>query len=125
VTRKVVTTDEAPPPGGPYSSAVVAGGLIFLAGQTPRRPDGTLVRGTFAEQADQVFDNLEAVARAAGASLADAVRVGVYLRDMGDFGELNRIFAQRFGDQPPARTTVPADLQGFAIEVDAVLELPG
>jgi reactive intermediate/imine deaminase len=123
--RRTVTTADAPPPGGPYSSAVIAGGLVFLAGQTPKRPSGELVTGSFSEQAEQVFDNLETVARAAGASLRDAVRVGVYLRDMGDFAEMNRIFAERFGDDPPARTTIPADLPGFAIEVDAILALPG
>jgi 2-iminobutanoate/2-iminopropanoate deaminase len=125
VPKEIVTTDQAPKPGGPYSSGVVAGGLVFLAGQTPKRPDGSLVEGSFAEECEQVFDNLEAVARAAGASLHDAVRVGVFLRDFGDFPELNRIFAERFGDHPPVRTTVPADLPGFSIEVDAILALPG
>ncbi len=125
MAKEIVSTDQAPKPGGPYSSAVVAGGLVFLAGQTPKRPDGTPVEGDFEAECEQVFDNLEAVARAAGASLHDAVRVGVFLRDFGDFPVMNRIFAERFGDHPPARTTVPADLPGFSIEVDAILALPG
>ena len=125
MSKRIVSTTDAPQPGGPYSQAVVAGGLVFLAGQTPKTPAGEAVSGSFADQANQVFDNLEAVARAAGSSLHDAVRVGVFLRDMGDFAELNRIFVERFGRELPARTTVPADLPGFSIEVDAVLALPG
>jgi 2-iminobutanoate/2-iminopropanoate deaminase len=124
VPKEIVRTDQAPPPGGPYSSAVVAGGFAFLAGQTPKRPDGSQVEGSFAEQCEQVFDNLEAVAKAAGGSLRDAVKVSVFLRDFADFPELNRIYAERFGDHPPARTTVPADLPGFAIEVDVIVALP-
>src|SRR3954466_11292810 len=110
MSKRTVSTPDAPPPGGPYSQAVVAGGLVFLAGQTPKTPAGEAVGGSFADQANQVFDNLEAVARASGASLHDAVRVGVFLRDMGDFAELNRIFVERFGSELPVRTTVPVDL---------------
>jgi 2-iminobutanoate/2-iminopropanoate deaminase len=124
VAREIVSTDQAPKPGGPYSTAVVANGFAFLAGQTPKRPDGSKVEGSFSEECEQVFDNLDAVAKACGASLHDAVKVSVFLRSWSDFGELNRIFAERFGDHPPARTTVPADLPGFSIEVDVILALP-
>lgn len=120
-TKRIVRTEEAAPPGGPYSQAVVAGGVVYCAGVTPTRPDGTRVDGPFAEQARVAFDNLAAVARAAGTSLASALRVGVYLRDLGDFAEMNELFAEYFGDRPPARTTLPAELPGFAIEIDAIL----
>lgn len=119
--HRTVSTDRAAPPGGPYSQATVAGDFVFLAGATPKRADGTPVTGSFAEQARAVLDNLAAVAEAAGASLSQAVRVGVYLEDFGDFAELNTIFEEYFGEHPPARTTITADLPGFAIEVDAVL----
>jgi len=119
--QQIIATDEAGPPGGPYSQAVVAGDLVFTAGATPSRPDGTLVEGHFEEQARATFDNLAAVAAAAGTSLRDAVRVGVYLRDLADFGAMNELFAEYFGDRPPARTTLQVPLPGFAIEVDAVL----
>ncbi|MUL42883.1 RidA family protein [Streptomonospora sp. PA3] len=124
MAKRVIHAPEAAPPGGPYSHAVVAGDFVFLAGATPHRRDRSVVEGPFAEQARATFDNLAAVAAASGASLADAVRVGVYLRDLGDFAEMNELFAEYFGSEPPARTTLQADLPGFAIEVDAVLYRP-
>jgi 2-iminobutanoate/2-iminopropanoate deaminase len=119
--HRTVTTDRAAPPGGPYSQATVAGDFVYLAGATPKRADGSQVDGPFAEQARAVFDNLSATAEAAGASLNQAVRVGVYLKDFGDFAELNEIFKEYFETDPPARTTITADLPGFAIEVDGIL----
>ena len=120
--KRAVHTDQAAPVGGPYSQAVVAGDTIYLAGAIPALPDGTRVTGSFADQAHAAFRNLAAVAEAAGASLDQAVRVGVYLRDLDNFPEMNEIFAQYLtGDHLPARTTIPADLPGFEIEIDAVL----
>jgi enamine deaminase RidA (YjgF/YER057c/UK114 family) len=75
----------APPPAGPYSHAIRSGGLLFLSGQGPFRPNGSKVEGPFEEQARQTLRNLEAVAAGASASLVDAVRVAVYLRDMSNF----------------------------------------
>ncbi|HEX2177877.1 MAG TPA: RidA family protein [Nocardioidaceae bacterium] len=124
MSKRVIHTDQAAPPGGPYSQAVVVGDTVYCAGATPTRPDGTRVEGSFDVEARAALDNLKAVAEAAGASLGDAVRVGVYLRDFGDFAAMNELFAEYFGEQPPARTTIPVDLPGFAIEVDAVLALP-
>jgi 2-iminobutanoate/2-iminopropanoate deaminase len=120
--RAIITDQAAPPPGGPYSQAVVAGDTIYLAGAVPARPDGSWVTGSFAEQAHAAFRNLAATAEAAGGSLDQAVRVGVYLRDFADFAELNEIYPQYIkGEHPPVRTTLPVALDGFAIEVDAVL----
>jgi len=123
--RTPVRSDAAPPPGGPYSQAIRSGGFLFLAGQGPFRHDGTKVEGSFEEQARQTLSNLEAVAQAAGASLADAVRVGVYLRDMSNFPAMNGVYAEFFRDPMPARTTIQSDLPGFEIEVDAVLAMSG
>jgi 2-iminobutanoate/2-iminopropanoate deaminase len=124
VPKRSVTTDQAAPPGGPYSQAVVAGDTVYLAGAIPAQADGTRVTGTFAEQAHAAFRNLAAAAEAAGGSLAQAVRVGVYLRDFGDFAEMNEIFAQYLtGEHPPVRTTIPVALEGMDIEIDAVLYL--
>lgn len=122
--RLIVTSSKAAPPAGPYSHGVKVGRLLFASGQGPFDSKGQRVGETFAEQAAQVFDNLEAVARAAGAELMDAVRVGVFLRDLGDFAELNRVMATRFGPQFPARTTIATPLPGFDIEVDAVFLVP-
>jgi enamine deaminase RidA (YjgF/YER057c/UK114 family) len=80
-----------------------------------------MVTGSFREQAEQAFANLEAVAHAAGCTLAQAVRVGVYLRDMDDFAEMNALYRERIPAPLPARTTIHSNLPGFAIEVDAIL----
>jgi reactive intermediate/imine deaminase len=125
VAHRQITTDQAPPPGGPYSQGIVAGDLVFLAGQVPMDTEGAVVEGGFDEQARRAFDNLAAVAAAADASLRDAVRVGVYLRDMGNFARMNEVFGEYFGDPPPVRTTIPAALTAFEIEVDAIIVRAG
>src|SRR3954469_11064271 len=117
-----ISTDQATAAGGPYSHAVVAGDTIYLAGAVPALPDGTRVTGSFAEQAHAAFRNLAAVAEAAGSGLDQAVRVGVYLRDFGDFAEFNEIYPQYIkGADLPVRTTLPVPLVGFDIEIDAIL----
>ena len=121
--RTPIRAEGAPAPSGPYSQAIESGGFLFLAGQGPFRPDGSKVDGPFEDQARQTLQNLESVAAAAGASLADAVRVGVYLRDMSNFAAMNKIYAEYFRDPMPARTTIQSDLPGFEIEVDAVIAL--
>ncbi len=122
--KQIVNTPDAAPPGGPYSHAVIAGDFVYLAGATPHRTDRSLVEGPFLEQARATFENLVTVAEAAGSSLADAVQARVYLRDLDDFQAMNGIFAEYFGDEPPVRTTIQADLPGFDIEIDAVLYRP-
>jgi 2-iminobutanoate/2-iminopropanoate deaminase len=119
--KRELRTDGAPAPGGPYSQAIAAADLVFLAGQGPFAPDGELVTGSFEEQARQTFANLAAVAEAGGGSLADAVRVGVYLRDMANFDTMNAVYREFVPEPFPARTTIQSDLPGFEIEVDAVL----
>ena len=94
---------------------------MYLAGACPVLSDGTWVRGSFEEQARQAFTNLRKVAEAAAASLSDAVRAGVYLRDYADFDAMNKIYVEFFGtDNLPARTTLPVALNGFDIELDAI-----
>ena len=122
MSKRAVITDKAAPAGGPYSHAVLAGDTIYLAGAVPARPDGSWVTGSFAEQAHAAFQNLATVAEAAGSSLDQAVRVGVYLRDFDDFPEMNKIYAEYIkGDHLPVRTTLPVPLVGFDIEIDAIL----
>jgi reactive intermediate/imine deaminase len=113
----------APPAAGPYSQAIRSGGFLFLAGQGPFRSDGSRIESSFEDQARQAFRNLEAVAAAAGASLADAVRVGVYLRDMSHFATMNKVYMEFLRDPFPARTTIQSDLPGFDIEVDAIVAM--
>ena len=121
--KKTVFADKAAPVGGPYSHAVIAGDHVYLAGSVPVLPDGTRLGGApFAEQARAAFTNLATVAQAAGASLSQAVRVGVYLRDWDDFAEMNQIYVEFFGEQNlPVRTTIPVPLKGIDIEIDAIL----
>jgi reactive intermediate/imine deaminase len=120
-TKTTVSTTRAAPPGGPYSQAVVAGDFVYLAGAVPMRPDGTWVTGSTADQVRQVFTNLAEVAKEAGADLSQAVKVGVYLRDFGGFADMNTVFGEFFGAEPPVRTTLPVALNGFDVEADAVL----
>ena len=122
MTRTPFTSDRTPPPAGAYSVAMEAGGLVFLAGQTPR--DRENVRHgdkSFAVQARMALDNLEAAANAAGLSLRDAVRVGVFLRNPADAKEFDAIYREYVAEPYPVRTLTQSDLPGFEIEIDAVL----
>ena len=121
--KQKVETSGAPAPSGAYSQAITAGDYMYLSGQGPFDPEGNLVDGSFGDEVRQVFANLAAVAAAAGASLADAVRVGVYLHDMATFDEMNDIYLETFPDPLPARTTIETPLPGFGIEVDVVIYL--
>jgi 2-iminobutanoate/2-iminopropanoate deaminase len=121
--RAPISSDEAPKPGGAYSQAIRAGDFLFLAGQGPFVPDGTFVGGSVADQTRQALANLDAVARAAGGSLARAVRVGVYLKSLEAFAEMNATYLTFFEEPLPARTTIQSDLIGFDVEIDAVVWL--
>ncbi len=126
--REPVTAIGAPAAIGPYSHAIIAAGLLFCSGQTPLDPEsGELVGTTPAEQADRCLRNLQAVCAAAGASLADAVRMTVYVTDMAAFAEVNEAYAAFFEADPPARVTIGvASLpKGAQVEIDAVVALPG
>jgi len=123
MSRERVTSADAPPQSGSYSQAVRAAGLLFLSGQAPFDSDGRLVGGTVSDQVRQTLANLDAVARAGGSSLADAVRVGVYLSDLAHFAEMDAAYRAFFGADAvlPARTTIQSDLIGFDVEIDAVV----
>jgi 2-iminobutanoate/2-iminopropanoate deaminase len=125
--REPVTAIGAPAAIGPYSHAVRAAGLLFCSGQIPLDPDsGELVGATAAEQADQCLRNLQAVCAAAGATLADAVRMTVYLTDMGAFAAVNEVYGALFEADPPARVAIGvASLpKGALVEIDAIVALP-
>src|ERR671916_2549899 len=108
--RTAVSTESAPAAIGPYSQGMRVGDLLFCSGQVPLDPSsGELVKEDIEGQARRCLDNLSAVAEAAGASLADAVRCTVYLTDMGDFARVNEVYAEFFGEgDPPARVAVAA-----------------
>jgi 2-iminobutanoate/2-iminopropanoate deaminase len=125
--RDPVTALGAPAAVGPYSHAVRSGGLLFCSGQTPLDPEtGKLVEGSVGNQTRRCLENLQVVCAAAGATLADAVRLGVYVTDMSTFAEVNAAYAMFFGEGPPARSTIGvASLPlGAAVEIDAIVALP-
>jgi 2-iminobutanoate/2-iminopropanoate deaminase len=124
--RQPITAQDAPAAVGPYSHAVRSGGFLFLSGQTPLDPGtGKLVEGDIGEQTRQCLRNLQAVCAAAGASLGDAVRCGIYVTDMATFGEVNTAYAEFFPADPPARSTIGvASLPvGAQVEIDAIVAL--
>ncbi|MCC5885762.1 MAG: RidA family protein [Gammaproteobacteria bacterium] len=123
-----IHTDAAPAAIGPYSQAVKCGDLVFLSGQIPLDPaTGTLVSGDIDAQISQVFDNLEAVAVAAGGSLAHIVKLSVFLIDLAHFGRVNAAMEARFKAPYPARAAigVAALPKGASVEVEAILNLAG
>jgi 2-iminobutanoate/2-iminopropanoate deaminase len=125
--RDVVSATGAPEALGPYSHAVRSGGLLFCSGQIPLDPGtGELVGGSAGEQARRCLQNLEVVCEAAGAKLADAVRVTVWLTDMGAFAEVNEVYGTFFESDPPARVAiaVAALPKGADVEIDAIVALP-
>ncbi|MCH7903128.1 MAG: RidA family protein [Armatimonadetes bacterium] len=121
--REVHSTDQAPSAIGPYSQAVKAEGrFMFLSGQIPLLPDGTLVEGTIEEQTEQVMKNLEAVLTSAGLSFGNVVKTTILLSSMDHFAAVNEIYGARFPDDPPARATyatagLPKDVD---IEIEAI-----
>jgi reactive intermediate/imine deaminase len=122
--RIPISTDQAPAAIGPYSQAVRRGGFVFLSGQIPLDPaTGQLVEGDIAGQTRRVFANLRAVCAAAGGSLDDVVRVGIYLTDLGDFAAVNAVMAENFAAPFPARSTIEVSglPRGARVEVDAIL----
>ena len=125
--RTPIHSDHAPAAIGPYSQATRAGNLVFLSGQIPLDPaTGTVVgEGNIEAQARRAFDNLKAVCEAAGGSLADVVRVGLYLTDLSQFAAVNAVMGEYFAQPYPARSTIEVSAlpKGVAFEVDAILAL--
>ena len=126
MTRKTIQTDRAPQAIGTYSQAVRTGNTVYMSGQIPLVPETMeLVGGDMDAQIRRVFDNLAAVAEAAGGSLADVVKLNVFLPDLGHFALVNEIMAEYFREPYPARAAVgvaalPKEAQ---VEMDAVMEL--
>jgi 2-iminobutanoate/2-iminopropanoate deaminase len=118
-----IETERAPLPIGPYSQAVRANGFLFVSGQIPMDPaTGTIVSGKAGEQTRQVMRNLEAILEAAGSGLSRLVKTTIYLTNLDDFSEVNRVYAECLGDVKPARATVevsrlPRDAR---VEIEAV-----
>ena len=120
---RTVHTDKAPAAIGPYSQAIIAGNLLFTAGQIALDPaTGQIVQGDVTVQTERVMRNLTAVLESAGTSWADVAKTTVYLQDMADFPRVNEVYGRMIGDARPARSTVQvAGLpRGVLVEIDAV-----
>jgi 2-iminobutanoate/2-iminopropanoate deaminase len=123
--KSVVRTDAAPAPfqGAPYSQAIRAGDLVFVAGQLALRPcESELMGGAIEEQTEQACENLKAILEAAGSSFENVVKTTVFLTDLADFPGMNSVYARYVGDRPPARSTVQiaALPQGARVEIEAI-----
>lgn len=123
MTRQAIATSNAPAAVGPYSQAIVAGGLVFCAGQGAIDPQTQEVqRGSVEAETERTLRNLGAVLEAAGCTFADVLKTTVFLVDMGDFAAMNGVYAGFFPDPPPARTTVQVAAlpKGFKVEIEAI-----
>lgn len=126
MSKQPVSTGEAPQAIGTYSQAVRYGDTVYLSGQIPLDPaTGDMVAGDIKRQIERVFDNLSAVAQAAGGTLDDAVKVNVYLTNLANFPAVNEVMQQYFKQPYPARAAVgvAALPKGAQVEVDAILVL--
>ncbi len=119
---KIVQTPNAPAAIGPYSQAMIANGMVFTSGQIALMPSGEMVTGDVREQCAQVLANLKAVLEAAGSSLDKVVKTTIFLDNMDDFGAVNELYGQAFGEHKPARSTVAVQTlpKNALVEIDAV-----
>ncbi|MDT8408888.1 MAG: RidA family protein [Wenzhouxiangellaceae bacterium] len=127
MSKTPIHTEQAPAAIGPYSQAIRSGNTVYLSGQIPLHPEtGELVDGDFDARVKRVFDNLEAVCRAAGGDLSNIVKLNIYLTDLGRFAEVNRIMAEAFIEPFPARAAVQVSAlpRGVDVEMDAVAVFP-
>jgi 2-iminobutanoate/2-iminopropanoate deaminase len=117
-----ISTNRAPKPVGPFSQAIEANGLIFVAGQTARDPQtGQVIEGDITVQTERVMQNLKAILEAAGSSLDRTLKTTVYLKDMDDFDAMGKVYSRYFPSHPPARATVQVSrLHGGNIEIELI-----
>ena len=105
--KKVIQTEKAPKAIGPYSQAIQAGKFLFLSGQIPLDPKtGELVKGDIRKQTQQVLENIKGVLESQGLGMEDIVKVTIFLKDIGNFNQVNEVYATYFPSSPPARSTV-------------------
>jgi 2-iminobutanoate/2-iminopropanoate deaminase len=122
-----IAVDGAPKAIGPYAQGIVASGFLYTAGQIPLDPATmNLVEGDMTVQTGRVFDNLAAILKAAGCSFRDVVKATVFMADLGEFAKMNEVFAARFGDHRPARSTVQVSKlpKGAVLEIELIARVP-
>lgn len=119
--RKIIRSQNAPKPRGVYSPAVAADGFVFVSGQAAVNPQtNELELGDIKSETRRTLKNIQAILEAADSSLEDVVRLGVFLADIKDFAAMNEVFQEFFPEDPPARTTVGAQLPQIKIEIDCI-----
>lgn len=120
--KTAVAADGAPQAIGPYSQGIDAGPFVFVSGQTPLRPDGTLVEGGIADQTRRCLQNVEAILKAAGLGLDAVVKTTVFMTDLKQFSAMNEVYASVFPSPYPARSTVEVSAlpKGAAVEIEAI-----
>jgi len=127
MSKIVIQTPNAPAAVATYSQAIIANGFVFVAGQVPLVPETkTLVEGDISDQTRRVLENISAILQAAGTSLANAVKMTVFLTDMNDFAGMNEVYATYFTENPPARSTIQVaglPLAGARVEIEAIAYL--
>jgi len=127
VEKSVIRTEAAPAPfqGAPYSQAIVAGELVFTAGQLGLKPGDTAIEGDITQQTEQALANVQAILEEAGSSMEKLVKTSVFLVDLDDFQAMNAVYAERVGDRPPARSTFQVSKlpSGALVEIEAVAHL--
>ena len=126
MTRHPVSSDQAPAALGPYSQGIVAGGFVFCSGTAGIDPATGAVADGIEAQTDQALGNLAAILAAAGASMADLVKVTIFYADVDDFAKLNEVYARHMPDPPPARSA-PANVKlprGLLVSIDAIAVIP-
>ena len=121
--REVIATNDAPQAIGPYSQAIKANGFVFISGQIPLDPaTQQLIEGDVAAQTERVLQNLSGILKAAGSSLQQVVKCGVFLKSMADFAAMNEVYGRYFTQAPPARSTVEVSRlpKDVLVEIDVI-----
>ena len=125
-TKEFIYTKSAPEPIGPYSQAIKSGNFIFSSGQIPIDPaTGNIVAGDVKNQTRQTLENIKAILNASGSDISKVVKVTLYLKNIGDFGAVNEVYAEYFGESKPARATLEAARlpKDVLIEIDVIAEV--
>ena len=126
--KEIISTTNAPQAIGPYSQAVKTSNLMFISGQIPMDPTtGNLVEGSIEDEANQVLKNLQSICEAAGYSLDDAVKITIFLTDLGNFAVVNDVMKEHFSEPYPARATVEVSglPLGVNVEIEAIISTDG
>ena len=124
MAKKIIYTENAPKAIGPYSQGVLAGDFLYISGQVPINPsNGDVLKDSIGMQTNQVISNIESICLEVGCGLSDIVKITIYLTDLGDFAEVNKVMVERFSEPYPARATIEISALplGVNVEIDAVV----